>query len=473
LRAEARISLGITVITAAALATALIVIHVALNRFQERHFDVALLDMAGQAAKAAARNSLSLADNLQPVTGDVGFTGKYAVVYSDTGRVLAAQPRDGAEPPLPALEAELGEPFDFVHRKRSLRGVRISLPEPTGGSLLLAASRDDLDSDDEFLDRAMALAFIASMLSLFVCSLLLTKRFTAEHRRVATTLRSVAHGDVYARALQGSSDPDVEQWRLDLNDVAEKLSALILLQRRFIANAAHELRSPIAALYGELQQCLRQERSNAEYKTSVSHSLRAARRLKRLADDLLTLARAEHDASPLEAVRLQDLFDDVAEELGATAREKAVQLVRDVGDVEVRGRPSDLQRLLRNLLDNALRHSPSGSSVRCEAASRDGWLTVRVMDDGPGVDVRERARVFEPFYRSPETRASARDGSGLGLSIAREIARSHGGEIRIQDSVRGAVFAVELPSAAPSADRTGPYPLAPLPHEESSRPVAS
>lgn len=460
-------------VAAVALATALTLIHFALNSFQERHFDVALLDMASRTAQSAARKTSSIAEDLGPLAGDVGFSGKYAVIYSKTGSVLAAQPADGAAPPLPALEPELGEPFDFVHRERALRGVRIALPEPAGGSLLLAASREDLDSDDQFLDDAMALAFVASMLSLFVCSLLLTKRFTAEHRRIAATLHSVAHGDVYARALQGSSDPDLEQWRLDLNDVAEKLSALIRLQRRFIANAAHELRSPIAALYGELQQCLRQDRTNAEYKTSVSHALRATRRLTRLADDLLTLARAEHEAAPLEAVRLRDLFDDVTQELAA-AREKNVQLVRELGDLEARGRASDLQRLLRNLLDNAVRHTPPGTTVRCEAHEHGAWVTLRVWDEGPGVTLQDRARVFEPFFRSPETRASARDGSGLGLSIAREIARSHGGDIRIEDSVRGAVFAVELPSVSGArGDATGSYPVLPAPHEERSRPIAS
>ncbi len=462
-------------VTAVALATALTLIHFALNRFQERHFDVALLDMASQTARLASRKAPSFAEHLGPAANDVAFAGKYAVIYSDTGRVLASQPLDTAPPALPVLEPELGEPFDFEHRDRALRGVRVALPKPAGASLLLAASRDDLDGDDQFLDRAMLLAFVASMLSLFVCSLLLTKRFTTEHRRIAATLHSVAHGDLYARALQGSSDPDLEQWRLDLNDVAEKLSVLIRLQRRFIANAAHELRSPIAALYGELQQCVRQERSNTEYKTSVSHALRATRRLTRLADDLLTLARAEHDSAPFEPVRLQDVFEDVAQELAVAAREKNVRLVQELGALQVRGRAPDLQRLLRNLLDNALRHSPSGKTVCCEATQHGAWITVRVVDEGSGVALEDRARVFEPFFRSPETRASAQDGSGLGLSIARELARSHGGDVRIEDSARGAVFAVELQAAISGAsdDATGNYPAVRAEVAERSRPIAS
>lgn len=446
LRAEARISLGVTSVTAVALATALVLIHFALNRFQERQFDTALVALARETGRGTGSGLAALSEQLGAAENSSAFVDKYAVVYTDAGQVLAStRPRD-VPPPYLRLP-ELGEPFDFQHGKKTLRGVRVELSSPAGASLLLAASRDDLDGDDEFLDNAMLLAFVASMLSLFICSLLLTRRFTAEHRRIAATLRSVAHGDLYARALEGSKDPELEQWRLDLNEVAEKLDALIRQQRRFIAHAAHELRSPLTALYGELQQSLRQERSNAEYKTSIAYALRATRRLTRLADDLLTLARAEHAADALEPVRLRELFDEVARELGAASSEKRVALEADLGEHVVRGRAGDLQRLLRNLLDNALRHSPAGTTVRARATAAGAWVTLRVSDEGPGVAAPDRERVFEPFYRSPELRGTAREGAGLGLSIAREIVRSHGGEIRIEDSARGAVFAVSLPAA--------------------------
>jgi two-component system heavy metal sensor histidine kinase CusS len=430
--------------------------------------------LADRTAQDAARKLPSFTDELGPTVNGVAFAGKYAVIYADSGAVVTStQPRDTPPPPLPRLDHALGEPFDFDHGKRALRGVRVPLESPPGASLLLAASREDLDGDDEFLDNAMLLAFVASMLSLFVCSRLLTKRFTTEHRRVAATLHSVAHGNVHARALEGASDPDVEQWRLDLNDVAEQLSALIRQQRRFIANASHELRSPITALYGELQQCLRQERSNAEYKASVSNAIHAARRLTRLAEDLLTLARAEHAQAPFEPVRLQSAFEDVARELAAAAEAKNVRLEPALGELLVRGRATDLQRLLRNLVDNAIRHSPPGGSVRATATLVDSRVVLRVSDEGDGISAEDRERVFEPFFRSAETRGSARDGAGLGLSIAREIVSSHGGEIRLEASERGAVFAVVLESAMPEAgDVTGRYPALPK-AAEPSRTAAS
>jgi two-component system heavy metal sensor histidine kinase CusS len=452
----------------------LTLIHFALNRFQEHHFDVALIDLADRTARDAARKLPSFSEELGPTVNGVAFAGKYAVIYADSGAVLeSTQPRDTPPPALPRLDPELGEPFDFELGGRALRGVRVPVESPHGASLLLAASRDDLDGDDEFLDNAMLLAFVASMVSLFVCSLLLTKRFTTEHRRVAATLHSVAHGNVHARALEGASDPDVEQWRLDLNEVAEQLSALIRQQRRFIANASHELRSPITALYGELQQCLRQERSNAEYKASVSHAIHAARRLTRLAEDLLTLARAEHAQAPFEPVRLADISAEVMRELADAAAVKNVRVEPELGELVVRGRATDLQRLLRNLVDNAIRHSPTGGRVHCTAVVDGSRVTLRVRDEGAGIAAEDRERVFEPFFRSAETRGSARDGAGLGLSIAREIVSSHGGEIRLEESERGAVFAVELESAMPEAgDVTGRY-VAVRETAAPSRPAAS
>jgi two-component system, OmpR family, sensor kinase len=471
LRAEARISLGVTLVTAVALASALILIHFGLNRFQERRFDQVLLEIARQEAADAARNQLSFSDHPGPAANDVGPIDKYGVIYGNRGDVLdVTEPLGAAPPVLRQLDPALDEPFDFEHGGRSLRGVRVAIPERQPASLLLAASREDLDSDDEFLDHAMLLAFIASMFSLLVCSLVLTKRFTAEHRRIATTLHSVAHGDLYARALQGSSDPDLEQWRLDLNGVAEQLSTLIRSQRRFIANAAHELKSPIAALYGELQQALRRERSSVEYQASISRALLASRRLTRLADELLTLARAEHDQKPLESVRLSELFEDVVRELEAKARDRGVRFESDLGELCVRGRAGDLQRLLRNLVDNALGHGPVGGTVRCQAVDNGASIIVRVSDDGPGVTPEDWSRVFEPFFRSSEARSSAREGSGLGLSIAREIARSHGGDVRIEQSERGAVFVIELPSSmADSQSFAGPAPAQPAGVESAAR----
>lgn len=449
LKAEFRISFGITVVVAIALATALTLIQVLLNRFQEHQLDRALVQLAHQEARAAPRRNYALTTHPGPGASDVGPLDKYGIIYGADEKVIAATEPFDAAPPARAelLKERIGVPFNLPYRGRSLRAVLVPIPAGERATLLLATSRSDLDGDDEFLELAMLLAFLVSLGCVFLSALWLTRRFTSEHRRIATTLHRISLGDLYARAPMGNADPDLEQWAADLNGVAEQLGELIRSQQRFIAHAAHELRSPLAALYGELQQSLRRERSADDYKESIAQALHSTRRLKHLADDLLTLARAEHSKQEFESVSLRGIFDEVARELAPQIAEKKVRLEPELDGLAVQGRPVDLQRLLRNLVDNALRHSPSGGSIRCSARARGERTALHVSDEGPGVPEADRERIFEPFFRSPETRSSAQEGSGLGLSIAREIARAHGGELRVEPSPRGARFAVELYSA--------------------------
>ncbi|MFZ5895433.1 MAG: sensor histidine kinase [Myxococcota bacterium] len=448
MKVEFRISLGITAVVAVALATALTLIQVLLNRFQEHRLDEALIELAHQEARAAPAHNFAFTTHPGPAANDVGPLDKYGIIHGEGGNVIAAtEPFDVAPPMQHELIAKkLGVPFDLSYRGRSLRAVLVPLPTVKGATLLLATSRSDLDGDDAFLELAMLLAFLASMACLFVSALWLTRRFTREHRRIATTLHRIALGDLYARAPMGNRDPDLEQWAHDLNELAEQLGALIRSQQQFIANAAHELRSPLAALYGELQQSLRKERSAEEYRGSITHALHATRRLKQLADELLTLARAEHNKEDFERVPLLGIFEEVARELAPQVAEKSIRLEHELDDVAAAGRAVDLQRLLRNLVDNALRHSPTGATIRCTAHASGSVVTLRVSDEGPGVPEADRERIFEPFFRSPETRSAAQQGSGLGLSIAREIARAHHGDLRVETSDRGAVFAVDLPA---------------------------
>ena len=448
MKTEWRISLGITLVMAVALALALSLIHVFLNRFQEHHFDRALVEIARQEAREAPVNRFSFISRPGPAPNHLGPFEKYGVYYDTDGNVDAAtQPFDVAPPPLSEVTRNRGVPFDLEYKGNTLRAVLVEAPGAERHTLLLAVSRDELDGDDQFMKRAMTLAFVASLLCLFVVALALTGRFTREHRRLAMTLHRVAHGDVLARVPAGARDPVLIQWGQDLNGVAQQLSALIRSQQQFIAYAAHELRSPITALYGELQQALRKERSAEGYKESIETALQATRRLRSLADDLLTLARAEHDPERFEPVNLSNVFEALTRELRAAASDKQLNIEADFGSLSVHGRAADIQRLLRNLFDNAIRHSPPGKTIRCDAVLGEGVVRISVRDQGPGVPAEDQQRIFEPFFRSSQTRGTAREGSGLGLSIAREIARAHGGELRIDGTSPGAVFVIELPVA--------------------------
>jgi two-component system, OmpR family, sensor kinase len=261
----------------------------------------------------------------------------------------------------------------------------------------------------------------------------------------------VAGGDLNARVNTVSPDPEVAQLGMDLDAMIEQLSTLMNAQRRFIAHAAHELRSPLAALYGELQQALRKPRDVDGYCATIQQSLLAARRLNQLADDLLTLARPGSADGPPTSVAVAEVVAEAVALVRMRAVERSVHLQIDVAAETVVGRPRDLQRMLRNLIENAIDHTPRGDVVQIAASRCHDTVQISVEDRGPGIAADERERIFEPFYRSAPPPDGARRGAGLGLAIAREIARAHGGDIRMQDAPgqpSGARFIAAIPCLA-------------------------
>jgi signal transduction histidine kinase len=214
-------------------------------------------------------------------------------------------------------------------------------------------------------------------------------------------------------------------------------------QRRFVADAAHELRSPVSSIRQHA------EVASAHPATTDLHELATTvraegLRLQALVEDLLLLARL--DEGRTMATRDVDLDDLVLTEANRL-RSVTTDDIRttDVGAARVRGDARSLERLVRNLGDNAARHA---ATVAFGLAAENGHVTLTVDDDGPGIPVADRDRVFERFVRLDEGRGRAEGGTGLGLAIARDVARAHGGEVTLADSPLGGLRAeARLPAA--------------------------
>ncbi len=232
--------------------------------------------------------------------------------------------------------------------------------------------------------------------------------------------------------------------------VVRALNGLLERERRFTADAAHELRTPLSALKVHAQNAARAA-SDEERRASLEHMLAGLERSIRLAEQMLSLSRASARAGATEAVSLRQALEDAIEDLLPALKQRGMKISFAaqpvVDDFVVRGDRDKLTTLARNLLDNAVRYSPSGSSVRAELTSGDGGVTLAVSDQGPGIAPELRERVFESYYRVP---GSAADGSGLGLAIVREIATQHGAsvEIRDGDAGRGTRVVVMFPASA-------------------------
>ena len=214
-------------------------------------------------------------------------------------------------------------------------------------------------------------------------------------------------------------------------------------QREFVADAAHELQSPLASYRTQLEVALREDRAE-RWRGTVRDLLAESDRMERLVRDLLFLAR---DDQPRPApTTLLDLDDVVLEEVARLRPGTGVEIdTSAVTAAPVRGNRGDLGRLVRNLLANAARHAAGRMEAAC-GAGPDGTVVLTISDDGPGIAPAERERVFERFWRAEAARSDSGN-TGLGLSIVRTVAERHGGAVRVIDSPEGARFEVRLPGA--------------------------
>jgi signal transduction histidine kinase len=220
--------------------------------------------------------------------------------------------------------------------------------------------------------------------------------------------------------------------------------------RRFTADAAHELRAPLTILRTEAEVALSRDRPAAEYRASIQALQYELERLSRTADQLLLLARA--DAGALAAtpgqVDLTDLVEESADRWRAVAADRGVGVKADApGEAVIAGDRDLLRRLLDNLIDNGVRHSPPGGTVVVAMTARPGggWR-VSVTDSGPGVEPGLRQVIFERFTRADPARQRETGGAGLGLALCAAIARAHHGSIRVESGPDGgARFVVDLP----------------------------
>jgi signal transduction histidine kinase len=241
-----------------------------------------------------------------------------------------------------------------------------------------------------------------------------------------------------------ASADEVARLAETMNGMLDRLEGSAAAQRRFVADASHELRSPLAVLQATLEVALAHP-DDSKWPMVATDALEEARRLHRLVEDLLVLARTEAGppAASWKPVDMDDIVLSEARRRRAAGEDTRFDLHRLSGG-QVPGDADQLARVVHNLMDNAQRHSASTVTVECSTA--DGQVVLVVADDGPGISAAERQRIFERFARLDEARTEDDGGSGLGLAIAKEIVVAHGGSIEATDSRVGARFEIRLPS---------------------------
>jgi two-component system OmpR family sensor kinase len=294
--------------------------------------------------------------------------------------------------------------------------------------------------------------------------LLVGRRAMAPVTALTAGARAIAETRDPGRSLpQSGAEDEIAELGRTLQDMLDGLEAsrtetedALARQRQFVADASHELRTPLTSILANLE--ILAEVLDGEQGEAARSALRSSRRMRRLVGDLLLLARADASrTAPRSPTDLGQVLVDAAAELGPLADDH--HLTVSARPAVVAGSKDELHRMVLNLIENAMRHTPAGSSVHAAVTRLNGDVIVTVEDDGPGVPEELRDRIFERFVRGDGEHGGS---SGLGLSIVRAVAESHGGGVDLEDADPGARFVVHLPAAA-DEPVTEPLPAEPAP----------
>jgi heavy metal sensor kinase len=263
--------------------------------------------------------------------------------------------------------------------------------------------------------------------------------------------REIGEGDLRRRLEYVDSSSEMMHLTSVLNEMLDKLQRLFESQKQFIQDAAHEIRSPLAALRCRLEVALRQKRQTDDYRRVIEGALEDAGRLTTLADDLFLLARADSNnlVLDLREVLVSDVAAAVHSQLKPVAEAKHVEFSLTVlSDCMVYADRERLHQAFRNLAENALKYTPAGGNVRMTVTTEADEAKFSVEDTGIGIPLTEQSRVFTRFYRVDRARSRSEGGTGLGLAITDQVIRAHHGRIEIESEPgRGTRFDVYLASA--------------------------
>jgi signal transduction histidine kinase len=277
----------------------------------------------------------------------------------------------------------------------------------------------------------------------------LTRGMTAPLREITSAAEALARHD-YSRRVEVTSADEIGRLADAFNRMADELAETDRVRREIVANVSHELRTPITALRASLENIVDGVENPEPEKLAAM--LRQVERLGRLVTQLLDLSRLESGAAPLhrQSFEVAPLLEEAARESRMHAPHTEVAVRVESPSLAADGDPERIHQVVANLLENAVRFTPSGGMVEVHAhraPTAKPSVVIEVCDEGPGIPEGERARVFERFYRADPARSSREGGAGLGLAIAQWIVDVHGGSIHPESRhPRGCRMVVELPA---------------------------
>jgi heavy metal sensor kinase len=396
------------------------------------------------APKLAATESQNvLASRTRPIA-ILGERGETLASNFDVPNLAGVLPAGATQPLFATIE---GRPGSW-----RVRAERVTL-EGVPMTLIVASSMNELARDQQEIRHAMFLGIPIALIfagagGLWLASIGL--RPVTRMARRAANLPLTGDEDLGPPARED----ELGQLTRAFNALVARLRAALQTQRQFMTDASHELRNPVSVVRSASDVALsRRHRDEAEYREALTMINAQSRRLGSLVDDMLVLARADAGGYPLRPVDffLDDAIEECRKAVGVLAADRQVK-VKATGesDVAIRGDEELVRRLVLNLLQNAVQHTPYGGEVSVDVSTANGTVCVRVIDSGAGIPQGELERIFERFVQLDPSRRSS--GAGLGLTIARWIAEAHHGSLVVESTgPQGTTFCLALPVIAQSA----------------------
>jgi heavy metal sensor kinase len=399
-------------------------------------------------------------DAARSTAAELSSPQQMLAIYAVDGRLLAEGGRDDdlglSLPPPDTIPADdvllltVVEARDDDDRHR-LAFRQVSIP-PTGARYVIVAGSSLEPTDEELESLREILSYVVPLAIVLAGAggWFLARQSLAPVAAMAARARRIGVEDLHARLPVANPRDELGRLAETFNALLDRLEASLTQQREFMADASHELRTPVTTARTAAAVALQQpHRDEQEYRDALAIIEQQTTRLSRIVNDMFTLARADTGSYPLRHTPLY--LDEVVDEVVRAARvladrkQVAIELAAD-GSAGFTGDEDLIRRLVANLIDNAVRFAPAGTAVRVELVARPDGCTISVTDNGPGVAPEIQPHIFERFYRGDQARTQTDGGAGLGLALARWIARAHGGDVTLgHSSSTSTTFTVDLP----------------------------
>jgi heavy metal sensor kinase len=435
-------------------------LYLTLARSLSQQVDAALQLNAEQLAGAIniEQGQVNFQSSESDVTdaANLGEQGYLVRLIDASGGVADTNARLAALPVAPsALDAaRRGQPSldTFVVNGHSFRVYTRPIVEGSQfyGALQIAQSLDPVASTLRQLLLLLTAIVPLTLVFALAGGFWFARRALGPIDRITIAAQRMSAEDLSQRLGLDLPDDEVGRLARTFDGMLGRLDAAFRRERQFTADASHELRTPLTAMRGEIDVTLNRPRSAAEYRRVLEELGGDVDRLTRLAEDLLTLARADAGRLPLDqdTLNVSQLLRAVAEQLRPLAESKNISIEVRADDALVAWADEDkLLRVMLNLVDNALKFTPAGGRVMLSASRATGQVELAVSDTGAGMSAQDLAHIFERFYRADESHSPGTGGAGLGLAIAHSLVAAQSGTIEVRSALgQGTTFVVKLPS---------------------------